>query len=302
MPLMRCFVTHPKRSVAERCRVLAVVPTNLPEIVGIVVDRTPFHAVNPGWPDQPGDRGRILRDGRSVAVFDTVTGARAEGDAVLLDRDLLAHPERDRLATFPVHIVRDEDLRVADMREGADVLMLVDVAWREAHSAAHSAAHLVSLGLNAALDGRWTKEPPRDALGSGDFDRLAIASSRLDPRGSTDIWRLGKSLRRRGLAREAVLDHLAEITQAVVRTVERWIEEDAYITVDAGDGTLDAHRTWRCELPEGLATIPCGGTHVARTGLVPFDGLELTPTDDGDLAARTRIYGVTAGANVGGAR
>jgi alanyl-tRNA synthetase len=49
-----------------------------------------------------------------------------------------------------------------------------------------------------------------------------------------------------------------------------WIAADAPVRIElfGGEKTagLTARRQWVCELPEGTASIFCGGTHVARLG------------------------------------
>jgi alanyl-tRNA synthetase len=78
------------------------------------------------------------------------------------------------------------------------VELTVDAEARHALSLGHSACHLVALALNRALTPYWRKETSElDALGQPDFDRLAIQHSRVEPRGSKEQYRIGKSLRKR---------------------------------------------------------------------------------------------------------
>jgi alanyl-tRNA synthetase len=50
-----------------------------------------------------------------------------------------------------------------------------------------------------------------DALGRPDLDQVAIQSSVMDERGSTDVYRLGKSLRKKGFDSVGLADQLAEV-------------------------------------------------------------------------------------------
>ncbi|NBE98796.1 hypothetical protein FE391_21520 [Nonomuraea sp. KC401] len=45
-----------------------------------------------------------------------------------------------------------------------------------------------------------------------------------------------------------------------------WAGAEAPVAVDVPGPELTTRRTWRCSLPEGEASIPCGGTHVRGTG------------------------------------
>ena len=67
------LVTYPSGSLVEPATVCTV------DVVGgrpvVVTDRTPFHPVDPGWPDQGPDRGTLDRSARRAAVVDCVVDA-----------------------------------------------------------------------------------------------------------------------------------------------------------------------------------------------------------------------------------
>src|SRR4030095_99118 len=143
-------------------------------------------------------------------------------------------------------------------------------------STGHTACHLASLALNRALADRWSKPVRDDALGSPDFDGVAIASSRIAPHRSLhrprlnqplppaalDVYRLNKSLRRAGFDTASLQGDLDGLARAVADQLEQWIATGAPVRVEReGDGLTD-RRSWVCELPDGTARIPCGGTHL----------------------------------------
>ncbi|MDA0638089.1 hypothetical protein OUY22_32165 [Nonomuraea sp. MCN248] len=63
---------------------------------------------------------------------------------------------------------------------------------------------------------------------------------------------------------------------------------DVPVRVDVPGPGLTARRTWRCALPEGEASIPCGGTHVRRTG--ELGGITVTlEAGEQSLTMRTTV-------------
>ncbi|MFH8250829.1 metal-dependent hydrolase [Microbacterium sp. B2969] len=248
----------------------------------IVLDATAFHPVDTAWPDQPADRG-MLRVGDAVYdVVDAVIGA-TQGDGLLLGPDVPVRTGTEGWTFVVAHLVEDSAIALGDPVE-----VEVDAAYRAALSAGHTACHLASLALDAALAEAWTKPAPTDALGAPAFDSLAIQESRIVPDGSRDVYRVGKSLRRKGFD-PAVLDDVASIAARANGLLAAWIATGAPVHVEAPGETLAARRSWVCALPGGEARIPCGGTHVSslaelRSAVVSLEahsvegGLELVMT------------------------
>lgn len=83
-----------------------------------------------------------------------------------------------------------------------------------------------ALHLDAALSTAWSKPAPTDALGNPAFDALAIQRSRIDPHRSTDTYRIGKSLRRKGFA-PASLDDPSAAAERVNAQLAQWIKAGA---------------------------------------------------------------------------
>jgi alanyl-tRNA synthetase len=151
--------------------------------------------------------------------------------------------------------------RCAPPVAGESAQITVEEDYRVALSAAHTACHLAALALGAALATAWSKPAPTNALGNPAFDSLAIQASRISPLHSTDVYRIGKSLRRKGFAPSA-FDDLPEVADCVNAQLAQWIGAGGAVRVERGDTTLSARRTWVCELPNGRTDIPCGGTHI----------------------------------------
>jgi alanyl-tRNA synthetase len=267
------IVDYPVGATTSRGVVLATLP--LPEGLGVVVDRTAFHAVDAGWPDQPADRGTLA----GHQVLDAVVGATDGGD-ILVGADVPVRTGAKGWSFVVVHVLAtDTPVEVGDQVE-----VTVDEGYRSALSAGHTACHLASLALDAALAEAWTKEVPLDTLGAPGFDALACASSRIHEFGSTDVYRIGKSLRRKGFD-PAALDDLAPIEDAANSRLAEWVANGAGIRIDRDGDGLGDRRRWVCELPGGEAVIPCGGTHLTSLAELATARVELTRDDvDGGIA------------------
>jgi alanyl-tRNA synthetase len=252
------IVVYPAGALSSRGTVLATLP--LPEGLGVVLDRTAVHAVDAGWPDQPADRGLLAGHPIRDAVVGATDGA-IDGTDILVGRDIPVRIGTDGWSFVVVHVL-DPD---AAVQVGDEVDVTVNEGYRHALSAGHTACHLASLALDAALAGAWTKAVPADTLGAPGFDALACASSRIDEFGSTDVYRVGKSLRKRGFD-PAALDDLEVIEDAVNARLAAWVATGAGIRIDRDGDGLGDRRRWVCELPGGDAVIPCGGTHLTSLG------------------------------------
>ncbi|WP_245679494.1 metal-dependent hydrolase [Actinomadura hibisca] len=267
-------VTFPAGDTAGRSRVLASVP--LDGGYGVVVARTPFHPLDHTWPDQPGDIGVLRADGVEMRVVDCLTGAVPPGGGeLLLGEEIPARRGDEGWAWLVVHEVERM------VPEGNEAVLAVDEERRAGLSAGHTACHLMALALNAALAERWRKDVRADSLGRPDFDQLAIVSSRIVPGGSRDVYRIGKSLRKKGFVADGLEEELPEVAKAVNETLAGWVAADGPVQVVSPSPALTARRTWRCELPEGTGEIPCGGTHVQRTGALGPVAVRIEPEDGG---------------------
>lgn len=267
------IVDYPAGATASRGVVVATLP--LGDGLGVVLDRTAFHAVDAGWPDQPADRGTLA----GHPVLDAIVGA-TEGGEILVGDDIPVRTGAEGWSFVVVHVLAGgTPVQVDD-----EVEVTVDEGYRKALSAGHTACHLASLALDAALAEAWTKEVPLDALGAPGFDALACAASRIHERGSVDSYRIGKSLRRRGFD-VAALDDLSAVENLANARLAEWVATGAGIRIDRDGDGLGDRRRWVCELPGGDAVIPCGGTHLTSLSELAAVRVELARQDvDGGIA------------------
>ncbi|MEV8636182.1 metal-dependent hydrolase [Streptosporangium sp. NPDC051023] len=272
------LVGYPAGEVQGRSPVVARVPVG--DRHGTIVAQTPFHPLDHTWPDQPADLGTIA----GLAVTDCVTGAVADGErTVHLGEDIPVRRGTPGWSWLVVHVTGEP---VPD----GEVELVVDAGRRHALCAGHTACHLTALALNAALADRWRKEVPQDGLGNPDFDQTAITSSRILEGGSHDVYRLGKSLRRKGFTAEGLAESLPEITRRIDNRLKEWIAADVPVWIESPGPELTARRTWHCGLPGGTVAIPCGGTHLSRTSQLGSVGTTLELSGDGaELTMRTTV-------------
>lgn len=253
-------VSYPDGDLASSGLVLHVEPLGDGRSA-VLLDRTAFHPVDTAWPDQPADRGRMRWAGGEAPIVDGVTGGIRDGE-LLLGEDLPVRVGAPEWVFVVAHIVEGPV-----PAEGDEVQVEVDAAHRAALSAGHTACHLASLALDAALADAWSKPVTPDALGAPGFDAAAIRSSRIEPFGSLDIYRIGKSLRKKGFDPTS-LDDLDAVVVRANAALASWVATAAPVRIDRDDDAISARRTWVCDLPGHAARIPCGGTHLSNLGAV----------------------------------
>lgn len=251
----------------------------------LVTDLTPFHPQSHLWPDQPGDVGHARWEGGEAAIGPCRMGAISPDGELFVDTAIPVKRGAEGWRFVVVHpLTGDHALAV-----GSQVELQVDSAARHALSQGHSGCHLAALALNRVLIPYWRKEvSERDALGQPDFDRLAIQSSRVEPCGSREQYRIGKSLRKKGVNSEALLADLALIEEKANQQLADWIAAGSEIRRSrAGEAIIDS-RYWHCMLEGQEVTIPCGGTHVASLAELGEVKVQLTQVEEG-FAMLTRV-------------
>ncbi len=284
LPLVDTKVTFPAGGLISEATVLAVVElsdSDASGAIGMVTDISPFHPVDPGWPDQGADRGTAVIKGCAVEVVDVVLGA-TQGDNLLMSTNIPVRRGEPGWAFVVIHVLAPGS---GIPSVGERVELRVDAAHREALSRGHTACHVAGLALNAALADRWRKPVPLDGLGHPNFDRQALASSKIHPDGATDVYRLGKSLRKKGF--DAEFD-AAAVAAVANQTLARWLAAGVSIRIEAEGPGLTDRRTWVGTLPDGEERIACGGTH--PTSLESFGAIEIALTRaDSELTMDTKV-------------
>lgn len=244
----------------------------------LVTELTPFHPQSHLWPDQPGDVGTVSWEGGSAAVGPCRMGAISPEGELFVDQAIPVKRGAEGWAFVVVHPLAGRHA----LPIGGEIELKVDTEARHALSLGHSGCHLVALALNRVLMPYWRKEvSERDALAQPDFDRLAIQSSRVEPRGSREQYRIGKSLRKKGVNSEALLAELPHIEQQVNAQLAEWLASGGEIRRSrAGEAIIDS-RYWHCVLEGREVTIPCGGTHVGSLAELGIVSVQLNPCEEG---------------------
>ncbi len=247
----------------------------------VLLDATPCHPIDAGWPDQGPDRAALEWGGVSHPVVDCVVGA-TDGIRLYLGADIPVRKGTEGWTFVVAHI-----LEGATPELGQSVTVNVDADYRRSLSLGHTGCHLASLALNRAVAGRWTKDAATDALSSPNFDALAIDSSTILPNGSIDTFRLNKSLRRKGFTTEGLAEELAAIEHTLNASLASWISTDATVTIRPDGERLTDRRYWECSLADGEVSIPCGGTHAGSLGALGTLRATLALSDDAGTTVLT---------------
>lgn len=240
--------------------------------VFVVVDATPFHPVDHTWPDQPGDRGTLGTDAGEAEIAEALMAAVSDEGEFAVGTDIPVKRGGEGWTWLVGHrLAADAPEWLA---QGVRVRLAVDADHRAALSRGHTACHLASLALDLALADLWRKDPGADALGNPDFEGRANQSSRIHENGAVDEYRLGKSLRKAGFDTETFAATLAEREAAINAQLSAWVSSGASSRIVVDGPTIVDRRRWECELPEGTASILCGGTHAAS--LAEFSSISVS--------------------------
>lgn len=165
---------------------------------------------------------------------------------------------------------------------GEKARFTVESHRRKKLSVPHTVAHLAALALNAASVPYWTKDfVDLDSLGRPNLDKAAIAKSSIEPAVSTDVYRLGKSLKKKGYDRDDFLNNLEAVGVEINRMICRWLEAKALVSLVPSEGLLDGVRQWRCNLDGTEVIIPCGGPHVGSLSDIGDVKITLAPLEEG---------------------
>ncbi|TFC12416.1 metal-dependent hydrolase [Cryobacterium algoritolerans] len=281
LPLEDTLVGYPSGETVNSATVLH--SEHLPDgRLAVLLERTCVHPVDAGWPDQGADRAVFRVAGAELSVLDCIVGA-TDGRTLHLGREIPVGKGTEGWAFVVVHVLAG----AAVIAEGDRAEVTVDPGHRARTSAGHTGCHLASLALNRALADRWKKDTRPDGLGNPDFDGVAIDVSLIGENTSTDTYRLGKSLRRKGFMTDGVTDGLAEVEDQVNASLADWVASGAAVRIDRDGDRLTDRRYWVLELPGRTVRIPCGGTHASSLADLGSVRVELSTADVGGTIVLT---------------
>ncbi|MEF1170939.1 alanyl-tRNA editing protein [Vibrio sinaloensis] len=262
------------------------------ELLYVVTDKTPFHPVSHIWPDHPADRGQL----NGCPVVDCQVGA-----VELATNELYvgqAIPVKRNEAGWAFVVVHCLNKDVLELSVGDNVELSVDKHYQDALSRGHSAGHIAYLALNKVLvEGQyWRKDADRkDPHGYYDFNSYAQETSFVTEDRCLDTYRLGKTLRKRGLNSADVVADLKSIESRVNEQIRLWLTLPSSIEVFCDGDALTDSRYWRCDLNEAqLAEIPCGGTHATSLDVYEQISVTLTQLDEQNIEMDTRVMAKAA--------
>ncbi len=259
------------------------------EVTYVITDVTPFHPVSHIWPDHPADKGTLKVNGAEHDVVDCQVGAvEQESGALYVGSDIPVKRDAEGWVFVVVHVLsRTESLAINDL-----VILAVDKDYQNALSRGHTAGHLAYLALNKVLaEDYWRKDADRkDPHGYYDFNSYAQVTSYVTPDKCLDTYRLGKTLRKRGLNSADMLNDLQAIAEKVNGQLVEWLQRDTMITMECHGDRLTDSRYWKCDLGEGqLAVIPCGGTHASHLNEFAFIQVKLVELDAQTIEMHTNV-------------
>lgn len=253
----------------------------------VVTETTPFHPRDFQWPDQPEDRGFIqTADGRRHTVADAVFVALSPTGIFSVDREIPVKKNDPDWYFCVGHLIRGERPLFA---RGEEIVLQVDEAYRQALSRAHSAAHLMALALDRSFAPLWRKEAPMDALGSPDFDGLAMDISTIGPLCCHDRYRLGKSLRKKGFSSDELRQSLKQHENEINASLATWLAQDTAISQRSDGDGLTSHRLFCTKIEDRDVEMPCGGTHVRSFAEIGSASVRLFMQDEETLIIDTLV-------------
>lgn len=179
----------------------------------------------------------------------------------------------------------------AGINIGQSVTLQVDKEYQQSLSRGHSAGHIASLALNKVLAlAYWRKDADRkDGLGHYDFNSYAQEQSFVSPNRCFDNYRLGKTLRKRGLNTVQVLEDLSDIEVRVNQQLQEWLSVPSDVKMRLDGPYLTSSRYWHCHLDDVDVVMPCGGTHVSSTQAFSAIEVELRSIDGSYIEMHTNV-------------
>lgn len=259
-----------------------------PKLCYVVTQATPFHPMSHIWPDHPADRGLL----DEYPVVDCQVGAvDMSSQRLFIGRDIPVRRNQDGWRFVVVHCIENTEVSLS---VGQQVSLKVDKSYQQALSRGHSAGHIASLALNKVLaeQGYWRKDAERkDTHGYYDFNSYAQQTSIVSEEQCLDTYRLGKTLRKRGLNSAEFLSDIKGVEERINSQIAQWLTLGSDISIKCCGETLTDSRYWQCDLGEGkLAEMPCGGTHARSLKEYTQIRVELTCLDEQSIEMKTLAF------------
>ena len=256
----------------------------------LITDMTPFHPVSHIWPDHPADRGFVSLNGEQYIVEDCLVGAVEQSTGKLhIAADIPVKRDAEGWAFVVVHQL---PASASMIKVNDEVMLSVDKEYQASLSRGHSAGHIAFLALNKVLaESYWRKDADRkDPLGSYDFNSYAQVTSFVTPELCTDKYRLGKTLKKRGLNVADMLTNLDGIEADINQMIKGWLADSTPVTMRLEGEALTDSRYWEWQLDsDTLVSIPCGGTHIENTSELKSLSVKLTQLDDQHIEMLTHV-------------
>ncbi len=251
-----------KGDIEAKANILYLAPHPTQSHLAIVItDVTPFHPRDYNWPDHPADKGNLIIDEETIEITDCIIVARnLETGELFVDQDIPIKRGALNWIFLVGHVFSAQHANTLSIENS--VTLQVDYFYRQQLSFSHSLDHIATLALNAATNDYWKKEVSKDSLGHFSLDNLALKESRISCDGSQDVYRLGKSIKKKGFNREEFYQNIKIIEQNINNIFQSWLEEDCHITMIPEVSRLDDPRIWHATIAGQKAAISCGGSHV----------------------------------------
>lgn len=256
----------------------------------LLTNVTPFHPVSHIWPDHPADQGFVNVGDVQYPVEDCLVGAVEQSTGKLyIAADIPVKRDAQGWAFVVVHQL---PASASMINLNDEVVLSVDKEYQASLSRGHSAGHIAFLALNKVLaESYWRKDADRkDPLGSYDFNSYAQVTSFVTPDLCSDKYRLGKTLKKRGLNVADMLTNLDGIEADINQMIAGWLTELTLVTMRLEGEALTDSRYWEWQLDDDtLVSIPCGGTHIDNTSELKALSVKLTQLDDQHIEMQTCV-------------
>jgi len=282
-------ITFPGQSTTEKSTILlAQTMKSHSSDTMIFLEKTPFHPVNPHWPDQPEDKGTITIGSDQIPIKHCFTAVmNKNSQEILLDTEVKIKRDDPNWFFLVAHIIDSQKIKPLSSLVGKQALLNVDKTYRLQLSQAHTACHISALALNKTLISYWNKPYQPDALGHSDLVHLAITKTVIQEQWVQDTFRIGKSARKKGFDALSFFEHIKTIEDRTNVQINEWLRTPIHIDILPKIALLHETISWICHLPDGIAKISCGGTHI--TQIKPDNHIKITLEKKEDVPEFTMV-------------